>query len=329
MIGRRQFITLIGGAAVWPFAARAQQGGPIRRVGVLIGGTSDDPDTTSLLAVFQWALQERGWIEGRTIQFEYRFAGDDADLRRTYAAELAAKAPDVIVATSLPVAQALKQATTTTPIVFSGGADPIVSGPAASLTHPGGNITGFSGFEPSVGGKWVELLEEIAPGARRIGVVIARENPLRADYVQAATEAAQRNMMELAGLELVGDAQIGAAIDSFASSPNAALLILPGASNRVHRTAIISAATRNRLPAIYPYRQHIASGGLMAYGFDGADLLRGTAGYVDRVLRGEKPADLPIQLPTRYELVINLKTAKALGLTVPQSLLARADEVIE
>jgi putative ABC transport system substrate-binding protein len=326
---RRDFITLLGGATAWPLAARAQQGDRMRRVGVLTSGTSDDPETKSLLAVFQRTLQERGWIEGRTIQFEYRFAGDDADLRRTYAVELAAKAPDVIVAGSLPVAQALKEATTTIPIVFSGGADPIVSGLVASLAHPGGNITGFPAFEPSIGGKWVGLLKEIAPDARRIGVVIARENPLRADYVQAAMGAAQRNMMELARLDLIGDTQIEAAIDTFAGAPDGALLILPGASTTVHRTAIISAAARNRLPAIYPFPLHIASGGLMAYGPDNADLLRRAAGYVDRILRGEKPADLPVQQPTKFELVINLKTAKALGLSVPDKILALADKVVE
>ena len=322
MIGRREFITLLGGGAAWPLAARAQQSGPIRRVGVLTSGSSD-------FAPLQRTLQERGWIEGRTIQFEYRFAGDDANLRRTHALELAAKAPDVIVASSLPVAQALKQATTTIPIVFSGGADPVFSGLVTSLAHPGGNITGFAALDSSIGGKWVELLKEIAPGVRRIGVVIARENPLRADFMQTAMGAAQRYMIELATLELVGDAQIEAAIDTFAGAPNGALLILPGAATTVHRTAIISAAARNRLPAIYPFRQHIASGGLMAYGADSVDIMRHAAGYVDRILRGEMPGDLPVQLPTKFELVINLKTAKALGLAVPESLLARADEVIE
>ena len=327
---RREFITLLGGAAAaWPIAARAQQGERVRRIGVLWAGAENDPQTNSLLVVLQRALQERGWVEGRTIQFEFRFAGDDADLRRTHALELAAKAPDVIVASSLPVAQALKQATTTIPIVFSGGADPFVSGLVASLAHPGGNITGFPAFEPSISGKWVELLKEIAPGARRIGVVIATENPLRAEYVQATMGAAQRNMMELVRLELVGDAQIQAAIDTFAGAPDGALLMLPGASTIAHRTAIISAAARHRLPAIYPFRQHIASGGLMLYGPDSADLVHRTAGYVDRILRGEKPADLPVQLPTKFELVINLGTAKALGLTVPPTLLAIADEVIE
>jgi putative ABC transport system substrate-binding protein len=323
---RRDFVTLLGSAAAsWPLAARGQQTGPMRRVGVLTTGTSDDP----VLAVFKRTLQERGWIEGRTIQIEYRFAGDDADLRRTYALELVARAPEVIVATSLPVAQALKQATTTIPIVFSGGADPVVSGLVTSLAHPGGNITGFPAFEPSIGGKWVELLKEIAPRARRIGVVIARENPLRADYMQAVTGAAQRNMIEPAKLELVGDAQIEAAIDTFAGAPNGALLILPGPSTINHRTAIISAAARNRLPAIYPFRQHVASGGLMAYGPELDNLIRRTAGYVDRILRGERPADLPVQLPTGYELVINFKTAKALGIDVPVSMQLLADEVIE
>ena len=322
MIGRREFITLLGGGAAWPLAARAQQSGPIRRVGVLTSGSSD-------FAPFQRTLQERGWIEGRTIQFEYRFAGDDANLRRTHALELVATAPDVIVAGSLPFAQALKQATTTIPIVFSGGADPVFSGLVTSLAHPGGNITGFAALDSSIGGKWVELLKEVAPGARQIGVVIARENPLRADFMQTAMGAAQRYMIELATLELVGDAQIEAAIDTFAGAPNGALLILPGAATTVHRAAIISAAARNRLPAIYPLRQHIASGGLMAYGADGADILRRAAGYVDRVLRGEKPGDLPIQLPTKFELLINLKTAKALGLDVPASIQQLADEVIE
>jgi putative ABC transport system substrate-binding protein len=327
---RRDFLAVLGGAtAAWPLATRAQQGERMRRVGVLIGGTPDDPDVQSRSAVLWRTLQERGWIEGRTIQFEYRFASDDADLRQSHAVELAAKAPDVIVAGSLPVAQALKQATTTIPIVFYGGADPIISGLVASLAHPGGNITGFPAFEPSIASKWVELLKEIAPGSRRIGIVIARENPLRADYVQVATGAAQRIMIELERIELVGDAEIEAAIDTFAGAPDGALLILPGASTTVHRTAIISAAARNRLPAIYPFPQYIASGGLMAYGPDNADLLHRAADYVDRILRGEKPANLPVQLPIKFELTINLKTAKAIGLDVPPLLLARADEVIE
>jgi putative ABC transport system substrate-binding protein len=235
----------------------------------------------------------------------------------------------VIVAGSLPVAQALKEVTTTIPVVFYGGADPIVSGLVASLAHPGGNVTGFPAFEPSIAGKWVELLKEIAPSTRRIGVVIARENPLRADYVQVATSAAQPSMMKLESLELFGDAQIAAAIDAFAAETDGALLILPGASNTVHRAAIISAAARNRLPAIYPFPQYAASGGLIVYGPDSDDLLRRAAGYVDRILRGEKPADLPVQLPIKFELIINLKTANAIGVTVPAILQATADEVIE
>jgi putative ABC transport system substrate-binding protein len=326
---RRDFITLLGGAAAaWPLGARAQQG-PMRRVGVMTGSTSDDQETMSYVAAFKRTLAERGWIEGRNIRFEYRTAGDDADLRRTYAAELAAMAPDVIVAGTLPAAQALKDATTAIPIVFASGADPIVSGLVASLAHPGGNVTGFPAFEPTIGGKWVELLKETAPAARRVGVVVDRGNPLRAQYLEAIAGAAQRSMLDVTRIELVGDGQVEAAIDGFAGSRDGTLLVLPGTSNQVHRAAIISAAARSRLPAIYPFRRYIASGGLMAYGPDNADLYRRAAGYVDRILRGEKPADLPVQLPVKFELIINLKTAKALGLTVPPLMLARADEVIE
>jgi putative ABC transport system substrate-binding protein len=272
----------------------------MRRVGVLMAGAADDPPLKSDMAA-----------------------------RRTYAAELVAKAPDVVLTGSLPDAQALKQVTSTVPIVFYLAGDPVLSGLVASLARPGGNVTGFSGGEPSLGGKWVDLLQQIAPGATRLGIVVPPENPGRADYLRAIANAAQQSRLELTSFDVHDDAQIEAAIDEFARISGGRLLVLPGSSTNLHRQAIIAAAARNRLPAIYSSGYSVESGGLIGYGADRVDRVRDVAGYVDRILRGEKPADLPIQLPTKFELVVNLRTAMALGLAVPPTLLALADEVVE
>jgi putative ABC transport system substrate-binding protein len=326
---RREFITLLGGAAAWPIAARAQPPERVRRVGVLIAYAENDPEAQGRLAVFRQALQKLGWAEGRNVQFEVRWTAADANRRQTFAAELVRQKPDVIVANTAPVVAALKQATSTIPIVYASGGDPVASGLVASLARPGGNITGFSVTEPSLGGKWLGLLTEMAPGATRAAIVIDPVNPTLAQYLAAIHAANAKLNVALTQLEVKSGPQIGEAIDIFARTPNGMLLILPGAGTGVHRHEIIAAAARNRLPAIYPFRFYAADGGLVSYGADTTDLFRRAATYVDRILRGANPADLPIQLPTKFELTINLKTAKALGLTVPPMLFATADDVIE
>ena len=327
---RREFITFLGGAAVaWPLGAHAQQPERARRVGLLMGYAEDDSEAQSRIAAFRQVLQELGWVEGRNVQFDYRWAEADANRRRSQAAALVSARPDVIVANTAPVAIALKHATSTIPIVYAVGADPVISGLVTNLARPGGNITGFSVTEPSLGGKWLELLWEFSPTATRAGIVNDPANATREQYLRAIQTASARLKIELTQLDVHDGARIGTAIDAFARGSNGMLLVLPGAATGVHRRAIIEAALRNRLPAIYPFRFYAADGGLASYGADQTDIFRRTASYVDRILRGEKAGDLPIQLPTKYEFVINLKTAKALGLEIPSMLLARTDEVIE
>jgi putative ABC transport system substrate-binding protein len=256
-------------------------------------------------------------------------AAAKADLRRSYALELVSHNPDVLLAHSLPVATALKEATATIPIICAWGGDFVATGLVASLARPGGNVTGFMAVEPSVAGKWLELLKEAAPNVRRLAIVRAPENPGNLLYSRSINAANVRLGFDLTDLDAQGAVQIEDAIDAFARLTNSGLLILPGASTSVYRSAILAAATRNRLPSVYPFGNFAAEGGLLAYGAAEIDLFRRAASYVDRVLRGEKPADLPVEVPSKFELVINLKTAKAIGLTIPPTLLARADEVIE
>ena len=329
-IRRRQFIFTLGGAAVaWPLAARAQQGERMRRVAVLMAFAEDDQETKARLAAFRQALQTLGWIEGRNIHIDYRFAGGDPARVQAYVAELVNAAPDLIVGHSTPVAAALKQATSTIPIVFAAVNDPLGQGFVASLAHPGGNITGFAFIEFTVVGKWLELLKEIAPGLRRVALIF---NPQTAPhfpvYLRKLGAAPARLAAELTAAPVRDEAEIEAAI-ALAREPGGGLIAAGDVFTNAHRALIMALAERHRLPVVYSLRQTVAEGGLMSYGPDGVDVVRRSASYVDRILKGAAPAELPVQQPTKYELVINLKTAKALGLDVSLQFQQRADEVIE
>jgi putative tryptophan/tyrosine transport system substrate-binding protein len=328
---RREFITLLGGAAAaWPLAASAQQGDRIPRIGVLMAVGREDADTKARLAGLQQGLERLGWSEGRNVRIDYRFAPAGAQAQ-VLAKELVALQPDVIVSQATPGTTALQRETRTIPIVFAGVADPIGSGFVASLARPGGNLTGLLLFEASVTGKWLSMLREVAPSLSRVTLVI---NPKTAVYYEFYLRAAQAAASPLA-IELVlgqvenDAADIERAIGSFARTPNGGLLLVPDSNTIVHRDLIIALAARHRLPAVYSDRLFVTAGGLMCYSTDRAEQFRIAASYVDRILRGTKPADLPVQVPTKYQTVINLKTAKALGLTVPPGLLVAADEVLE
>ena len=327
---RREFITLLGGAAAWPIAARAQQGERVRRIGMLTGATAaDDPDAQVNVAAFLQGLEQFGWTGDRNVRIEYRWGlGDTANIRK-HAAELAALAPDVIVSSGTAVLGPLLQATHTVPIVFVNVADPVGAGFVDSLARPGGNATGFMQYEYSLSGKWPELLKEIAP--RVIRAAVLRDPALTSGVGQFAIiqSVAPSIGMEVTAINVRDAAEIEAAVAAFARPPNGGLIVASSATARRHRELIIALAARHKLPAVYYRRYFVTGGGLASYGYDLAGQFRSAAGYVDRILKGEKPADLPVQAPTKYELVINLKTAKALGLTVPPMLLARADEVIE
>jgi putative tryptophan/tyrosine transport system substrate-binding protein len=327
---RREFISLIGGsAAAWPLMARAQQTDTVRRIGVLTNLSKDDPEGRARDEAFAERLRQLGWSEGRNLRIEERRTGGSAELAHKYAAELVALAPDVIVTTGSAGLIPLLQVTRTIPIVFTIVPDPVGAGFVDSLARPGGNATGFSQFEYGLSSKWLELLKEVAPGVTRVAVV--REPGLTAAIAQfAALEAVAPSLhVELVPLNLRDDGEIEREIDTFARSPADGLIVTSGPLASVHRDLIIQAVARHRLPAVYVTRYMATGGGLMSYGPDFVEQYRLAAGYVDRILKGEKPADLPVQAPTKYETVINLKTAKALGLTVPQALLARADQVIE
>jgi putative ABC transport system substrate-binding protein len=326
---RREFITLLGGAAAWPLATRAQQGERVRRVGVLLPAAPDDSEFQSWLGAFLQGLAQAGWITGRNIRIETRWTKFDAEETRKYAAELLTLAPDVIVATGNSTVGPVLRLTRTVPIVFPGAADPVATGLVESLARPGGNATGFMTFETGVSTKWFELLKEIAPGVKRAVVLrtlATATGPAQFGAIQAVAPSLG---VELRPIDTGDAGEIERAVAHFASEPNGGLIAATGGGVLRHRELIVALAARHRLPAIYAYRGHVMSGGLMSYGPDYLDLYRSAAGYVDRILRGEKPADLPVQAPTKYELVINLKTAKGLGIDVPATLLARADEVIE
>jgi putative ABC transport system substrate-binding protein len=322
---RREFTALLGGAAVtWPLAARAQQAGVRRRVGMLVG--FDDPD----IEAFKQELGKLGWSEGRNIHIDYRYAPAGAKVQ-ALAEELVALRPEVIFAQSRPVTAALQKATQTIPIVFTFVIDPIGAGFVASVPRPGGNITGFMGFEPSVIGKWLEMLKEIAPQTKRAGLLGNPKTAAYYDYLRHAAEAAAPSLgIEVVPTHIENDAaDIERTIVAIASMPNSSLAVLPDSTTVVNRDLIIKFATRHRLPAIYNRREFVAAGGLMSYGFIYREQYRRAASYVDQILHGAKPSDLPVQTPTKYETVLNLKTAKDLGLTVPAGLLVAADEVIE
>ena len=327
---RREFITLLGGAAAWPIAARAQQSERMRRIGVLMVLAPDDPDSQTRVKAFEQALQKLGWTEGSRLRIDYRWAGGDPDLIRAYAAELVSLKPDMILANASPVLTAILHATSTIPIVFVQIIDPVSRGFVNSLARPGGNITGFTNFEFPMGGKWAETLKEVAPAVTSVAVVF---NPETAPYgnsffqqiktsgISLGIEANQAPVHDVVGLER--------AVTDIASKTNGSLIVLPDTFLTVHRDTLVELTRLHRLPAVYPFRYFAARGGLISYGVDAVDLFRRSADYVDRILRGEKAADLPVQAPVKYELVINLKAAQALGLEVPPTLLARADEVIE
>jgi len=327
---RREFITLLGGAAAaWPLAARAQQSEQVRRVGMLIGQAADDVDGKARLAAFVQGLQQLGWTDGRNVRIDTRWGGGDADRMRRYAAELVALAPDVILAGGTAAVGILLQATRTVPIVFASVADPVGAGYVDSVARPGGNATGFLLFEYGTSGKWLELLKEIAPGVTRVAVI--RDAAIAAGIGQLAAiqSVAPSFGVELTPLNVRDAAEIERAVTVFAKSSKGGLILTGSSLALVHRDLIITLAARHKLPAVYNSRLYVASGGLISYGPEFTDQYRQAAGYVDRILKGEKPGDLPVQAPTKYELLINLKTAKALGLDVPPTLLARADEVIE
>jgi putative tryptophan/tyrosine transport system substrate-binding protein len=327
---RREFVTLLGGAAAaWPIAVRAQQADRVRRIGALMYLAADDPESPARVAAFARGLQELGWIEGRNIQIEYRWGGGDMDRVRRFAAELVALAPDVILVSSGSALAALQNATRTVPIVFVNFTDPVGAGYVASLSRPGANTTGFTLFEYGTSGKWLELLKQIAPAMTRAAVI--RDPSITSGTAQfAAIQAVAPSIgVELTPVDARDAGGIEQTIAGFARGSNCGLIVTASPSAFRRRELIIALAARHRLPAVYPIRASVASGGLISYGTDEIDQQYRAAGYVDRILKGEKPADLPVQAPTKYELVINLKTAKALGLTVPDSLLARADEVIE
>jgi putative ABC transport system substrate-binding protein len=329
-IGRRKFLATLGGAAVaWPLAARAQQGERMRRIGVLMNLAADDPEAQTRLAAFHQGLQEAGWAVGRNLRVDIRWGAGDADRFRRYAPELVALTPDVILAASGTTVPWLLQATRSVPIVFAQVPDPVGAGFVASLAHPGGNITGFMNFDYSIGGKFLELLREIAPRVTRAAVLRDSGDPAGIGQWGAIQTAAPSFGVELRPVDVRDAEEIERGLTNFARQANSGLIITGSAPAAVHRDLIIKLAARHQLPAVYPFRFYEISGGLISYGADPVDQYRRAAGYVDRILKGEKPADLPVQAPTRYELVINLKTAKALGLEVPTTLLARADEVIE
>jgi putative ABC transport system substrate-binding protein len=328
-VRRRQFITLLGGAAAWPLAARAQQLERMRRVGLLMGFPEGDLDGRASAAVFQRELQELGWAEGRNIRVDTRWAGADPGKARIYAKELVAMTPDVIVPSTNLVTAILQQETRTIPIVFVFVGDPVGSGFVASQARPGGNLTGFAIFEPAIGGKWLEIFKEIAPHVSRVAVILHPETPVNVGFLRAAEAAAPSLGAKVIALGVHSAAEIERAITEFAAGSNGGLIVAPHAVTQQHRGVIIGLAAQYQLPAIYGPRHFAMSGGLIAYGPNPIDPFRKGPSYVDRILRGAKPADLPVQFPTKYELVINLKTAKALGLEVPPTLLARADEVIE
>jgi ABC-type uncharacterized transport system substrate-binding protein len=328
---RREFITVLGGAAVsWPLAARAQQGERMRRIGVLAGGAvASDADTQERNAVFAKSLQELGWVIGRNVRIDFRYGLGDAANVRKYVEELVALAPDVVLASGASVLAPLLQATRTVPIVFVAVADPVGAGFVESMARPGGNATGFIQFEYSLSGKWLELLKEIAPGVTQAAVL--RDPATTAGVGQFAViqSVASSIGLDVRPVNVRDAGEIERAITATARSPKAGLVVTASASSLVHSGLIITLAERHKLPAVYPRRSFVAAGGLISYGFDALEQVHQAAGYIDRILKGEKPADLPVQAPTKYELLINLKTAKALGLEVPPTLLARADEVIE
>jgi putative tryptophan/tyrosine transport system substrate-binding protein len=328
-IKRREFVTLIGGAAAWPLAARAQQPERMRRVGVLVGLFESDVDVASRMNALRDGLQKSGWIEGGNLHIDFRWSATNPDVAREYAKELVALKPDALVGLNTFIAAALQQETRTIPIVFVNVAEPIDSGLVASFARPGGNITGFTNFEPSMLGKWLGLLKEIAPGVIRVAIIFNPKTTVAPVFIRGVESSASSFGIEPLLRPFQSPEELESAIMVLAQGPDGGLVVIPDVSTTRHRRLIIELAARHRLPAVYPYAYFSREGGLMSYGVDSVDVFARSASYIDRVLRGANPADLPVQAPTKFEFVINLKTAKALGVTVPNSMQILADEVIE
>ncbi len=326
---RREFITLIGGAAAWPIAARAQQGGHVRRIGMLMGYPEGDRQAQANVVAFREGLRSLGWIEGRNIQIEFRWAGGEPDKARAFAKELVGMKLDVIVPSTNQVTEILQHETRTIPIVFVFVGDPVGSGFIKNLAHPGGNITGFANFENTIGGKWLEILKELAPRTRNAGFIYSPHAAPNIGFMHAAEAAGPSLSIKVFPLPANDAADIERTVVAFAAEPNGGLIVAPHAVTLGYRELIIGLAAQYRLPAVYSDRYFAESGGLLSFGNNTADLYRRSTAYIDRIFKGAKPADLPVQLPTKFELIINLKTAKALGLEVSLQLQQRADEVIE
>ena len=328
-IGRREFLTLLGGAAAWPAAARAQQGERNRRVAVFTALAPDDPENQSRIAAFQQEMQRLGWTEGQNLRITYHSVGSDAEHVRKEAAELVTLAPDVILANGGTTMVPLHQLNRSVAVVFVNVPDPVGAGFVASLARPGGNATGFTVYEYGISGKWLELLKQVAPGVARVAVLRDPANPSGMGQCGVIQAVSPSFGVELRPVDNRNADEIERGITTFAQEPNGGMIVVANAFSVVHRDLIIRLAARHRLPAVYPYRFFCIGGGLIAYGVDDIDQYRRAAGYVDRVLRGARPADLPVQGSSKYQLTVNLAAAKALGLEIPPTLLARADEVIE
>jgi putative ABC transport system substrate-binding protein len=326
---RREFLGVLGGAAVWPFSARAQQGERISRIGILMPSGEHDPETALRFGAFRREFVRLGWTEGRNVRIDYRWAAGVAQQFPAFANELVGLAPAVILVQSNLGVAAMQKATRTIPIVFASVADPVGSGFVESLSRPGGNITGFTHFEPPMGGKWLEALKKFAPGVIRVAVLLHMETAVNAAFLQAAQAAAPSLGLVLSPANVHDAAEIESALTAFAAEPNGGLIVMHNPIITSNRDMIIGLAARHRLPAVYPFRFFAAAGGLMSYGADQVEMYRRAASYVDRILRGSKPDELPVQVSNRFELVLNLKTAKTLGLEIPPTLLAIANEVIE
>jgi putative ABC transport system substrate-binding protein len=329
MIRRREFITLLGGAAASPLAAYAQQGNRMRRIGVLMGGDENDPVYKPRVSAIIQALADLGWTDGRNLRIDLRWGGGDINRIRALAQELVGLQPDIILASPTPPTVALQRETRTIPIVFVYVGDPVVSGIVPRLNQPGGNITGFSNFEATLGGKWLELLSEIAPGLKRAVIMFNPDTAPASSFMPSFETAARSLKVVPITAPVHSDIEIETSITALGREPGGGLVVMPDVFTNLHRAPIISAAARNNVPAVYWQSAFATDGGLLSYGPDPVDSFRRAASYVDRILRGAKPGDLPVQFPTKFEMVVNRKTAKALGLAVPPSIMLRADEVIE
>jgi putative ABC transport system substrate-binding protein len=328
-MNRREFIAGLSGAAAWPLVARAQRGDRMRLVGVLVSGDEDDPEVKRRHSAFTQALADLGWTDGRNVRMDLRWSGDDINRIRGLAQELVGLQPDIILASSSTATAALQRETRTIPIVFAGVVDPVASGIVLRLDRPSGNVTGFGNLEATLGGKWLELLSEIAPGLKRAGIMFNPDTAAVSSFMPSFETAARSLKIVPISAPVHSDVEIETAIIGLGREPRDGLVVMPDIFTVAHRAPIILAAARNNLPAVYPQSFFARDGGLLSYGVDQVDIWRRAASYVDRILRGAKPAELPVQLPTKFEMILNRKTAKALGLEVPLSIRLRADEVIE